>query len=107
MNLIHEAVSTYKVTHRNKPKCIAKYILRGVIHRKPLKLLNDSFKHGDRKQVFRNQPEFALKAMRPYLRTGLTRMQAVQAVVKHHDWLDTHFNHVARQTLYQAWLNIA
>ncbi|PSW16082.1 DUF535 domain-containing protein [Photobacterium rosenbergii] len=106
MNLIRDAFSTYKVTCRNKPKSIAKYILRGVIHHKPLKILNENFRTGERVQVFRNQPEFALKAMRPYLRTGLTRMQAVQAVVDHHQWLDSHFNSTARQTIYQHGLTL-
>ncbi|MBY5947627.1 VirK/YbjX family protein [Photobacterium rosenbergii] len=106
MNLIRDAFSTYKVTCRNKPKSIAKYIFRGVIHYKPLKLLNDNFRDGDRKQVYRNQPEFALKAMRPYLRTGLTRMQAVQAVVNHHQWLDSHINPTARQIIFQHGLTL-
>lgn len=106
MNLIRDAFSTYKVTCRNKPKCIAKYILRGMIHRKPLKILNDNFKYGERRQVFRNQPEFALKAMRPYLRTGLTRMKAVEVVVNHHEWLDANIKPVARQTIYQHGLTL-
>ncbi|WEM44110.1 DUF535 family protein (plasmid) [Photobacterium sp. DA100] len=106
MSLIRDAFSTYKVTCRNKPKSIAKYILRGVIHRKPLKLLNDNFKCGERKVVFRNQPEFALKAMRPYLRAGLSRMMAVKAVVNHHEWLDSHINLTARQMIYQHGLTL-
>ena len=106
MNLIRDAFSTYKVTCRNKPKSIAKYIIRGVIHHKPLKILNENFRTGERVQVFRNQPEFALKAMRPYLRTGLTRMQAVQVVVDHHQWLDSHLNSTARQTIYQHGLTL-
>ncbi|KHT62225.1 hypothetical protein RJ45_18905 [Photobacterium gaetbulicola] len=106
MNLIQEAFNTYRVTCRNKPKSIAKYIIRGVIHYKPLKLLNDNFKMGERKQVFRNQPEFALKAMRPYLRAGLSRMQAAQAVVEHHQWLDKHLNATARQMIFQYGLTL-
>ncbi|AJR05731.1 DUF535 domain-containing protein [Photobacterium gaetbulicola] len=106
MSLIQDAFSTYKVTCRNKPKSIAKYILRGVIHRKSLKLLNDNFKCGERKVVFRNQPEFALKAMRPYLRAGLSRMMAVKAVVNHHEWLDSHINLTARQMIYQHGLTL-
>ncbi|MDV5167391.1 VirK/YbjX family protein [Photobacterium rosenbergii] len=106
MTLIREAFSTYKNTCRNKPKCIAKYILRGVIHHKPLKLLNDNFRHGERAQVFRNQPEFALKAMRPYLRTELNRIQAVQVVINHHDWIDSNIKQEARHIIYQNGLTL-
>ncbi|MGR5146587.1 VirK/YbjX family protein [Photobacterium alginatilyticum] len=86
MNIVSAAVMSYPDDPK-MVKHVSKFLLRGLVYYPYLTRLMKSFTGPYKEMLFSKQPDFLTKCMRPYLHRGLKKIDVVNMLIAHHNWV--------------------